>query len=140
MGCISSCTKIKSMPGGINPMNMGMDSKNWCMVHLLLSMVHGLWSMFHLIKLPAGCAVIICMIKTIIPKDLQVKSATSTPVEAFLETQGRVYLNVSLSQEMNTPEKSEKAFAKMPGGEIVEIAFTNSPGQGSSSIEIHYYI
>ena len=96
--------------------------------------------MFHLIKLPAGCAVIICMIKTITPKDLQVKSATSTPVEAFLETHDGVYLNVCLSQEKNNQEKSEIALAKMPGGEIVEIAFTNSPGQGSSSIEIHYYI
>ena len=78
------------------------------------------------------------MIKTTLPKDLQLKAATNTPVEAFLETHEGVYFNVCLSQEKNTQEKSEIALAKMPGGEIVEIAFTNSPSRVSNTIEIHY--
>lgn len=84
--------------------------------------------------------VIICMTRTTFPKDLQVKAATSTPVECFSPTSEPSLLIVTLAHDEKEISDFNKAFAKSPDGDIVEVAFTSASVKPSSSIQIVYNI
>lgn len=80
------------------------------------------------------------MIRTTFPKDLKVKAATSTPVELFSAAAQPISLVVTIAHDEKEIPDCNKAFAKSPDGDIVEVAFTSPAIKPSSSIQIVYNI
>lgn len=73
------------------------------------------------------------MNRTTIFKDLEIKAASSTPVEAFTNAAKEIELNVSLSESAGESTRSESALAKTPGGSIVVIEYSSSSAEMSQN-------
>ena len=80
------------------------------------------------------------MVPTTRIKDLRVKAATSTPSEPFFGSAEESHLNFCYQLPRNQQENCETAFAKAPGGGVVEIAFSRPASQPSGTINIIYQI
>ena len=102
-------------------------------------MVYRLWSMFSLNILYENL-LYNAMVPTTRIKDLRVKAATSTPSEPFFGSTEESHLNFCYQLSHHLEENCETALAKVPGGGVVEIAFTNSASQPSRTINIIYRI
>ena len=66
------------------------------------------------------------MTRTTILKDLEIKAASSTPVETFTDAGKEIKLNVCLSESEEKSVETEAALAITPAGSIVIIEYQSA--------------